>query len=222
MSRNVCSVIGCTSEAPPNGVMCSRHWFLVPASLKATIRGLYAPLTKHQSSEWTAAAVKASVAARVASLRAAAVPSMSALTIHQPWAWAIVAGHKLVENRSWSPPAAAVGEVLVIHAGRRFDVENESLVEQLVGTDCLPPHVDAGGIIGVATLDRVIDAQDGNCTDPMLMDPWFSGRFGWVLRDADQFPTPIECRGKQGLWKVPPEAAAKVWYRMLAKQAMQS
>lgn len=220
--KNPCSVIGCQDEAPPRGVMCARHWFLVPASLKEKMRAEYDPLTRVQSAAWTAAAVKACVAARVATLRLAAVPSMRALTIHQPWAWAIVAGHKPVENRSWAPPEAAVGEVLVIHAGRRFDVENERLVEQLAGTECLPPHVEASGIIGVAVLDRVVDAQDGNCQDPLLMSPWFSGRFGWVLRDADQFPKPIECRGKQGLWKVPPEVAEKVWYRMLAKMAMQS
>jgi hypothetical protein len=26
---------------------------------------------------------------------------MKALSIQQPWAWAIIAGHKDVENRSW-------------------------------------------------------------------------------------------------------------------------
>lgn len=222
LSKNICSVVGCQREAPPNGVMCHSHWLLTPMSMKTEIRRLYDPTTKRQSSELAAAAVRASCAARTADVRSHSVPSMRAITVWQPWAWAIVAGHKPVENRSWAPPEALVGEVLVIHAGKKFDFENEALVEQICGLDCLPPQADARGIIGVATLDRVIDAQDGTCEDPLLVSPWFSGRFGWVLRDADAFPTPIECQGKQGLWPVPPEVAEKVWYRMLVKEAMES
>ena len=25
-----------------------------------------------------------------------------AISVHQPWAWAIVAGHKIIENRTWA------------------------------------------------------------------------------------------------------------------------
>lgn len=41
---------------------------------------------------------------------------MRALTIHGPWAWAIAAGHKTVENRSWTTNYRGT---LAIHAGIR-------------------------------------------------------------------------------------------------------
>jgi hypothetical protein len=41
-----------------------------------------------------------------------------ALSVRQPWAWAIVSGYKDVENRSW--PTNYRG-TLFIHAGQRLD-----------------------------------------------------------------------------------------------------
>lgn len=41
---------------------------------------------------------------------------MRALTVRQPFAWAIAHGHKPVENRTWAPPLGAVGERIAIHA----------------------------------------------------------------------------------------------------------
>lgn len=41
---------------------------------------------------------------------------MRALTVHQPWAQLIAVGAKTIETRSWPPPDALIGEVLVIHA----------------------------------------------------------------------------------------------------------
>lgn len=42
--------------------------------------------------------------------------SLLGLTVHQPWAWAIAAGHKPLENRKWKPPADVLGKYLAIHA----------------------------------------------------------------------------------------------------------
>jgi len=44
---------------------------------------------------------------------------MKALSILQPWAHLIVAGHKDIENRTW--PTKMRGEILV-HAGKGFDL----------------------------------------------------------------------------------------------------
>jgi len=45
---------------------------------------------------------------------------MIALSIQQPWAWAIIHGGKDVENRTW--PTKFRGRFLV-HASRKFDWE---------------------------------------------------------------------------------------------------
>jgi hypothetical protein len=44
---------------------------------------------------------------------------MSALTIRQPYAWLIVNGYKDIENRSWKPSAARIGQRFWVHASRR-------------------------------------------------------------------------------------------------------
>jgi hypothetical protein len=44
---------------------------------------------------------------------------MSALTIRQPYAWLIVSGYKDIENRSWKPAAARIGQRFWIHASQR-------------------------------------------------------------------------------------------------------
>ena len=47
---------------------------------------------------------------------------LRALTLWQPWAWAIVEGHKDIENRPWAPGAALrVGDPFLIHAGMKYD-----------------------------------------------------------------------------------------------------
>lgn len=42
-----------------------------------------------------------------------------AITLHQPWASLIALGVKTIETRSWKPPAALLGERLLIHAGAK-------------------------------------------------------------------------------------------------------
>ena len=49
---------------------------------------------------------------------------MKVLSIRQPWAWAIVAGFKPVENRTWK---TGYRGPLLIHAGLREDVEDIDL-----------------------------------------------------------------------------------------------
>lgn len=44
---------------------------------------------------------------------------MSALTIRQPYAWLIVNGHKDIENRTWKPAAARIGQRFWVHASQR-------------------------------------------------------------------------------------------------------
>lgn len=51
---------------------------------------------------------------------------MHALTIIQPWAWAVAHAGKDVENRTWAPPAALIGQDIAIHAGKA-PVDEEAL-----------------------------------------------------------------------------------------------
>lgn len=59
---------------------------------------------------------------------------MKSLTVKQPWAWAIVAGHKRVENRSWTRRCATMASIAdtlsrtVSGASPNSCVENPSVV----------------------------------------------------------------------------------------------
>lgn len=218
-----CAIPGCAEDVGPRMLMCTRHWCLAPASVKAQLRDAFDPETDVQSEDWTKAARAAVTAAQRLAREAEAVPALRALTEIQPWGWAIVSGHKPIENRSWVPPGSLQGQPICIHGGKRYDGAAEAEIARLCGLPELPPQAHDQGILGVAWLDRVLDDEESwTPDDPLAESPWFSGRFGWVFRDAIAFPTPLECRGMQGLWPVPAALAAKVWYRVCVEKALRS
>ena len=114
---------------------------------------------------------------------------MKALSIQQPWAWCIAHGHKRIENRSW--PTKFRGEFL-IHAGLRADYSDIDFIAKLVAPTAMPVTYEKGGIIGIATLvDCVTDSAD----------PWFFGKFGFVLENARPLPF-MPVRGALGFFEV--------------------
>lgn len=131
--------------------------------------------------------------------------TLTALTIHQPWAWAIFHG-KSVENRTW--PTSYRGPLL-IHAGKTrewYDREDaadwrEWYGVSLPGWDSLPK----GAIVGRVTL---VDCVRADPNRPFFAPgrgpcPWAEGPWLWVLADPVEFATPVPYRGAQGLFQVP-------------------
>ncbi|MCA9540368.1 MAG: hypothetical protein KC620_15825 [Myxococcales bacterium] len=53
-------------------------------------------------------------------------PPLIALTVRQPWAWAITHAGRRIENRDWRPPSELAWQPLAIHAGRAW-TRNEKL-----------------------------------------------------------------------------------------------
>lgn len=142
-----------------------------------------------------------------------------ALTVWQPWAWALAAGHKPIENRGWAPPKATIGKPIAIHAAKRYDMEAALHIKRTHGL-IVPPEVTFSAIIAVGILDRLVHMsdvsawarevgrigaapydEDNDSYDPMWDNPWFSGEVGWVFRDVVQIE-PVPCRGAQKLWAV--------------------
>lgn len=109
-----------------------------------------------------------------------------ALSIQQPWAWAILHAGKDVENRTWSTRFR--GRVL-IHAGKRLDREGLDMLVDEMGY----PDVDMwfGGIVGAVDIVDCVTTMDSR---------WFCGPYGFVLRNPKPLPfTP--CRGALGFFK---------------------
>ena len=123
------------------------------------------------------------------------VKPMKALTLWRPWAWALFHG-KDVENRTWSPPASMIGQRIAIHAGKKYDAAGELFILNRLGLVAIPGAALVTGIIGVATIARVVTESSS---------PWFGGPKGWVFEDHVPFPEAIRIGGAQGLWTLPRE-----------------
>jgi hypothetical protein len=141
---------------------------------------------------------------------------MKAVTIRQPFAWAIAAGFKDIENRTWAPRVAP-GEVVAIHAAVAMpDADDVRRVQKLVGRRAsVPEEYDCGAIVAVARVAKVVASS---------RSPWFSGPLGWVLEEVTLVREPIDCTGQLGLWKVPAavEARLKRHLRSLAARSRRS
>lgn len=124
-----------------------------------------------------------------------------ALTIWQPWAWAIVHGYKPVENRTWHPPGRHVGRWIAIHAGKQKPTEESLAMVEMLTPELVPEDLTLGAIVGVARLDRAVKEMDS---------PWFAGPVGWVFSAARKLDTPVPCKGAQGLWHLPQPIAESV------------
>lgn len=138
---------------------------------------------------------------------------MLALTIWQPWATLIALGHKDIENRDWAPPRHLIGKRFAIHAGKTVEKGVAEEYPELLAGKAIP----AGAIIATAELRGVL-TQSLRKTDGVgsyRKYDWFVGKFGWHLDRIIRFE-PVECRGAQGLWPVPPEIEALVLARELA------
>lgn len=105
-----------------------------------------------------------------------------ALSVRQPWAWAIIHGGKDIENRSWQAVnhGLSVRGRIVVHAAAgmtRKEYVNAAAFMEEIGVRC-PPAIglQRGGIIGtVEIVDVVRDSAS----------PWFFGPRGLVLRDPE-------------------------------------
>lgn len=111
-----------------------------------------------------------------------------AICIKQPWAWFVVNGYKDVENRNSEPPAARIGQPVIIVASKRrlTKIEFSEFLEKVkkLKIKKYPKSIDDfvyGAGIGVVTISqakwnsRSSWAQPGAChwmlTKPKQMKP---------------------------------------------------
>lgn len=125
------------------------------------------------------------------------------LTLYQPWAWAVAAGKKTIENRTWKPWAWLMEETvetwIAIHAGSTYEKKGlQFLTEKGVA---LSPDGSRtkGAILGIGRLVGCVTQS----TDPM-----FFGPYGWVLSCLRLLQQPLFMPGSMGLWELPKEHEA--------------
>jgi hypothetical protein len=124
-----------------------------------------------------------------------------AITLKQPWAWAVIHGGKDIENRGVGVAGRLRnlrGKRLAIHAGRTYDPDDFDACKSILrGIGPPPPSPEElyfGGIIGAVTIGSVVEKS---------RSPWFSGPFGIVFLEPEPLEF-MEVRGWPGVFK-PPE-----------------
>lgn len=132
-----------------------------------------------------------------------------ALSIRQPWAWAILNAGKDVENRTWG--LSWRGEFYIHAAKTCGKKEFVDAALSMANLGLLPNHwpgrdaLEFGGIVGVA---RLIDCRLNRADEPK--SPWeVPGSFSFVLADVRPVAF-VPCVGAQGFWRVPADVLAKI------------
>jgi hypothetical protein len=117
---------------------------------------------------------------------------MKALSVCQPWAWAIVHGLKTIENRYRRTHYRGP---LVIHASRSRRYCRSDYPDLLPG---LPPwdELDFGALIGVVEVVDCLPATEV-ASEPLAVGPWC-----WVVRGARPI-RPVSFRGRVAFFEVP-------------------
>lgn len=137
---------------------------------------------------------------------------MKALTIRQPYAWAVARGFKDIENR---PSAFTYRGPVMIHAGLQlashlafYDVADLSPVEvPSLSSPNAPVECAFGAVIAVAELVRAHPASvcEGECS------PWAqSGKAHLRLANTRILTRPVPAHGNTILWTPDDDLVADV------------
>lgn len=142
-----------------------------------------------------------------------------AVTVPQPLAWAIAAGHCPVLMSDTRPDMRHEGKPIGIHAGRAIPMFRPTPWPVVIGFDrtvALP----RGALIGVARLVGVVRAgmisgqfqrmAGRSVSDSMPAElnarirPWWRSGWKWglLLAEAVLLQEPIPMRGAGGLWRI--------------------
>lgn len=115
---------------------------------------------------------------------------MKVITIHQPWAWAIVSGYKDIENRAWKTDYRGK---LAIHAGiSKKSLSFLGIVKER--TKVNNPELKFGSIIGTVDLIDIVQNH------PSI---WaIQGQYHWILANPVLVDSDDIIKGKLGLWTV--------------------
>jgi hypothetical protein len=123
--------------------------------------------------------------------------AIKCLVVRQPWAWALVAGTKDIENRSWTTDYR--GPIVIQASG------SKAIVNHVINSSTvpLPPmNFDYGALIGVVDLLDVVPLSES-----LESNPWAWGPYCWKVGNARRFAKPIPAKGKLKLYALASDLA---------------
>lgn len=148
---------------------------------------------------------------------------MKALSVRQPWAWAIAHGGKDIENRTWA--TASYRGPLAIHAGARWDEDgayDKRILRALQGfgdrfdpplrVERLGPktvrllrdrQLTPGAVVAVVDLVGICAAR--TTSEQCGCGVWaIDGQCHWQVTNVRPLTEPVACKGRLGLWDLTP------------------
>lgn len=157
------------------------------------------------------------------------MPAIETLTVHEPYASALIDELKEYETRDW--PTKYRGP-LAIHAGRNrvsldyiaprlakfqngtftCSFESSDLAEVIYiaqsglmpGKPKLRDKFTLGHVLGIVELVDCIKMTDALIASisrtERTLGHWIPGRFAWQVKVIERFVTPIPAVGQQGIW----------------------
>lgn len=149
---------------------------------------------------------------------------MKAITLWPEWAACVLYAGKRVENRSWRPPEKLIGQRLALHAGAKIGGTGrfETAASAVRGTAARAHYIvklhrfgaiDIEGALLHVPIRAVVATFE-------LGKPWRATGEGWESDDPDTWcwplldvrvlPEPVPAVGRQGLWTLPEDVAARV------------
>jgi hypothetical protein len=161
------------------------------------------------------------------------------LSVCEPWAWAIVAGHKSIENRTWATNAKGRIAIHASSSNRHYTEESdyflcnaspdiEAALNDSRATDGTHEAFNFGAIIGVVDVLGCVDMEKeegdnsfndvmrkrfGGWLDAQKIPPetWADpGSTWWCLANPIQFARPIRAKGALNVWNLSPDLQAMV------------
>ena len=122
---------------------------------------------------------------------------MKAITVYQPYAYAIIAGLKQYETR---PRKTHIRGRVAVHAAKG-NPKFVTLAVDMALPETMKLHY--GAVLGTVEIADCVPVEEIVHTlseREKALGDYSSGRFAWVLRNPVAFSTPVPAKGKQGWW----------------------
>lgn len=123
------------------------------------------------------------------------------LAVQQPFAWAICAGIKNIENRTWQTKHR--GTIVIVASGKTSRVKE--LQRDAKPLKLSADHLTVSAAVGIAD---IVDIHPLNSS--LEANPWAIGPYCWQLANGRLFKKPIPCKGKLNLYSPDDEVAVKI------------
>ncbi len=147
---------------------------------------------------------------------------MKVISLWQPWATLLASGAKRIETRSWAPRGLKPGQLVAIHAAKRWTAEEQELCQYDPAFARALAHATERGlwnlvspplgcVVAIARFDKAIPTYQffkskGEAPIYRLSEDeadfgnYGPNRYGWIFSEVRPLE-PIPLRGQQGLFE---------------------